>query len=107
MFKTRVILMIFVFGLVSIFSGVASGQSAKDLEEAFQKVDEAMKNNDFEKAEAILKPISEKGNSQATFGLGMMHQMLDSKKSLECLKSIISSDFLYCKVDELDLIERL
>ena len=86
MLKTRIILIIFIFGLVNILSGVASGQSAKDLEEAFQKADEAWKKNDSEKALAILKPLSDKGIVRATFGLGMMYQMLDSKKSLEFLK---------------------
>jgi len=86
MLKTKVILIIFIFGLVSILSGVASGRSEKDLEKAFQQAEEALKKNDSEKTLAILKPLSDKGIFRATFTLGMMYQTLDSKNSLEFLK---------------------
>ena len=36
MFKNRIILILFILGLVSILSGVASGETIKDAKEAFQ-----------------------------------------------------------------------
>ena len=73
MLKIRIILIIFIFGLVSTLSGVASGQSEKDLKKAFQKIDEAMEKKEYEKVEAMLKPLSDEGIPEATNGLGVMY----------------------------------
>ena len=79
-------LIIFIFGVISIHSGVEVGQS---VEEKIKDVPEPFKKKDYKKLLAILKPLSDVGNAQATSMLGYMHSerfgiQKSKKKQLSC-----------------------